>query len=190
VTTSSPRRAAADPDADRRRAVGGVPVDRPFLPAGGPPGASVTRASRPQGPGFFSSGGVPIVPLIEADGSRSESDASRNSSLTPSSPDAQQRGCAGSRFSLRGSCERRRCDPPRELASSICCSTECRGSPGDGLRACGSGAGVGWCRSGGGMDPAEVGARLEKRSGVLVRAGLHCSPNGHRPRTFPPGPCA
>ena len=39
-----------------------------------------------------------------------------------------------------------------------------------------------------GMDPADVGARLEKRSGVLVRAGLHCSPNGHRALgTFPAG---
>jgi cysteine desulfurase / selenocysteine lyase len=39
-----------------------------------------------------------------------------------------------------------------------------------------------------GMDPAEVGGRLEKRSGVLVRAGLHCSPNGHRAiGTFPVG---
>ncbi|MBP2682805.1 MAG: cysteine desulfurase family protein, partial [Deltaproteobacteria bacterium] len=39
-----------------------------------------------------------------------------------------------------------------------------------------------------GMDPAEVGMRLEKRSGVLVRAGLHCSPNGHRALgTFPEG---
>ena len=39
-----------------------------------------------------------------------------------------------------------------------------------------------------GMDPAEVGMRLEKRSGVLVRAGLHCSPNSHRALgTFPAG---
>ncbi len=39
-----------------------------------------------------------------------------------------------------------------------------------------------------GMDPAEVGMRLEKRGRVLVRAGLHCSPNGHRTLgTFPEG---
>ena len=39
-----------------------------------------------------------------------------------------------------------------------------------------------------GMDPAEAGMRLEKRSRVLVRAGLHCSPNGHRAiGTFPVG---
>jgi len=39
-----------------------------------------------------------------------------------------------------------------------------------------------------GMDPAEVGRRLESGHGVLVRAGLHCSPNGHRTlRTFPAG---
>jgi selenocysteine lyase/cysteine desulfurase len=39
-----------------------------------------------------------------------------------------------------------------------------------------------------GMDPAEVGRRLEWEHGVLVRAGLHCSPNGHRTLgTFPEG---
>ena len=39
-----------------------------------------------------------------------------------------------------------------------------------------------------GMDPAETGWRLEKRYGILVRAGLHCSPNSHRTlRTFPEG---
>ncbi len=39
-----------------------------------------------------------------------------------------------------------------------------------------------------GMDPAEVGRRLEKGYGILVRAGLHCSPNGHRTLgTFPSG---
>ena len=39
-----------------------------------------------------------------------------------------------------------------------------------------------------GMDPAETGRRLEKGFGILVRAGLHCSPNSHRTlRTFPEG---
>lgn len=39
-----------------------------------------------------------------------------------------------------------------------------------------------------GMDPAETGRQLEKRFGILVRAGLHCSPNSHRTlRTFPEG---
>jgi selenocysteine lyase/cysteine desulfurase len=39
-----------------------------------------------------------------------------------------------------------------------------------------------------GLDPAEVGRRLEREHGVLVRAGLHCSPNGHRTLgTFPAG---
>ena len=39
-----------------------------------------------------------------------------------------------------------------------------------------------------GMDPAETGRRLEKRFGILVRAGLHCSPNAHRTLgTFPEG---
>jgi selenocysteine lyase/cysteine desulfurase len=39
-----------------------------------------------------------------------------------------------------------------------------------------------------GMDPAETGRRLEKRYGILVRAGLHCSPDAHRTlRTFPEG---
>jgi selenocysteine lyase/cysteine desulfurase len=39
-----------------------------------------------------------------------------------------------------------------------------------------------------GMDPAETGRRLEKGFGILVRAGLHCSPNSHRTLgTFPEG---
>ncbi len=38
------------------------------------------------------------------------------------------------------------------------------------------------------MDPAEVGQRLEAGYGILVRAGLHCSPNAHRTiGTFPEG---
>lgn len=38
------------------------------------------------------------------------------------------------------------------------------------------------------MDPAETGRRLEKGFGILVRAGLHCSPNSHRTLgTFPEG---
>ncbi len=39
-----------------------------------------------------------------------------------------------------------------------------------------------------GMDPAETGRRLEAEAGVLVRAGLHCSPDSHRTiGTFPEG---
>jgi cysteine desulfurase / selenocysteine lyase len=39
-----------------------------------------------------------------------------------------------------------------------------------------------------GMDPGEVGRRLDKEFGVMVRAGLHCSPNAHRALgTFPEG---
>ena len=39
-----------------------------------------------------------------------------------------------------------------------------------------------------GMDPAETGRRLERRFGIMVRAGLHCSPNSHRTLgTFPEG---
>ena len=39
-----------------------------------------------------------------------------------------------------------------------------------------------------GMDPAAVGMRLEKKFGILVRSGLHCSPNSHRTLgTFPEG---
>lgn len=39
-----------------------------------------------------------------------------------------------------------------------------------------------------GMDPAEVSRRLESGYGILVRAGLHCSPGAHRTQgTFPEG---
>jgi cysteine desulfurase/selenocysteine lyase len=38
------------------------------------------------------------------------------------------------------------------------------------------------------MDPGVVGMRLEKTFGILVRSGLHCSPNSHRTLgTFPEG---
>lgn len=39
-----------------------------------------------------------------------------------------------------------------------------------------------------GMDPAEVGGRLDEEHGVLVRTGLHCAPAAHRTiGTFPAG---
>jgi cysteine desulfurase family protein len=39
-----------------------------------------------------------------------------------------------------------------------------------------------------GMDPVVVGMVLEKKFGILVRSGLHCSPNSHRTLgTFPEG---
>ncbi len=39
-----------------------------------------------------------------------------------------------------------------------------------------------------GKDPAAVGMDLEKKYGILVRSGLHCSPNSHRTLgTFPEG---
>ena len=39
-----------------------------------------------------------------------------------------------------------------------------------------------------GKDPAQVGLRLEREFGILVRSGLHCSPASHRTLgTFPDG---
>jgi len=39
-----------------------------------------------------------------------------------------------------------------------------------------------------GMDPAEVGRRLDEEKGILCRAGLHCAPAAHRTiGTFPRG---
>lgn len=39
-----------------------------------------------------------------------------------------------------------------------------------------------------GMDPGEVGRRLDKEHGIMARAGLHCSPSAHRTLgTFPEG---
>jgi selenocysteine lyase/cysteine desulfurase len=39
-----------------------------------------------------------------------------------------------------------------------------------------------------GMEPSEVGLRLDDESGILCRVGLHCSPSAHRTiGTFPAG---
>jgi selenocysteine lyase/cysteine desulfurase len=39
-----------------------------------------------------------------------------------------------------------------------------------------------------GMDPAEIGLRLDEESGIAARVGLHCSPIAHRTLgTFPIG---
>ena len=194
VVAAAPPR---DPDADRRRPDGGVRADRPFLPAGGPAGRLRSQgASRAAGDRVsLRPGGVPIVPLIEGGrGTTPSPTASRNSSRRPRVRDAEQRGGGWARrLPCVDPAKGGRGDPPqggrprRPAAPRI---VEDPGvtvyGPADPAR---RGSAVSFRVEG--VDPAEVGVRLEKRSGVLVRAGLHCSRTVTAPsEPSPPGPCA
>jgi selenocysteine lyase/cysteine desulfurase len=148
----------------------------------------------PQGTGFlYVREGVPLVPLMEGGtGSRSESD--RQPDFYPDALESGTRnsvGLAGLAVSLawllRGGVDRIRKKETELLADLLDGMEKIPGvtvfGPRDPAR----------CASVlsflvDGMDPAETGRRLEKRFGILVRAGLHCSPNSHRTlRTFPEG---
>ncbi|HWS15550.1 MAG TPA: aminotransferase class V-fold PLP-dependent enzyme, partial [Candidatus Methylomirabilis sp.] len=171
-----------------------VPIDLSSLPVDLLAASGHKGLLGPQGTGFlFVREGVPIVPLIEGGtGSRSESD--RQPEFFPDALESGTRnsvGAAGLAVSLawilrKGVATIRR----REVALVDRLLKGLSGIPGvkvygpaDPAR---RGSAVSFRVEG--MDPAEVGLRLEKRSGVLVRAGLHCSPNSHRALgTFPAG---
>ncbi len=148
----------------------------------------------PQGTGFlYVREGVPVVPLIEGGtGSRSESD--RQPDFFPDaleSGTANSVGIAGLSVSLAwllrkgiDRIRRKETDLLEELLEGM-------GRIGDvtvyGPRDPSRRASVVSFLVEG-MDPAETGHRLEKRFGILVRSGLHCSPNSHRTLgTFPEG---
>jgi len=148
----------------------------------------------PQGTGFlYIREGVPLVPLIEGGtGSRSESD--RQPDFLPDAFESgtlNSVGIAGLSFSLawllrRGidRIRRKETDLLEELMEGM---GKTRGVISYGPREPSRRASVVSFLVEG-MDPGEVGRRLEKGFGVLVRAGLHCSPNSHRTLgTFPEG---
>jgi len=179
---------------DAAQTAGSLPIDLSSLPVDLLAASGHKGLLGPQGTGFlFVREGVPIVPLIEGGtGTRSESD--HQPEFFPDALESGTRnsvGAAGLAVSLSwilrtgiGTIRR------KEIAlvdlifrglSKIAGVTVY--GPADSAR---RGSVVSFRVEG--MDPAEVGARLEKRAGVLVRAGLHCSPNGHRTLgTFPAG---
>jgi cysteine desulfurase family protein len=179
---------------DGAQTVGAVPIDLSSLPVDLLAGSGHKGLLGPQGTGFlFVRDGVPLVPLIEGGtGSRSEDDHQPDfypdcmESGTPNSV-----GIAGLSVSLawllkKGVAAIR--DKEVALLAELL----------EGMRRIGGvkvygpddpsmrGCAVSFNIEGG--DPGEVGRRLEHEGGILLRAGLHCSPNAHRTLgTFPAG---
>ncbi len=165
----------------------GLPVD--LLAASGHKGLL-----GPQGTGFlYVREGVPLVPLVEGGtGSRSEDD--RQPDFYPDALESGTQnsvGAAGLAVSLawllrKGveSIRRKETDLLSEIVAGM---ERIRGVTVYGPRDPARRVSVVSFRVEG-MDPAEIGRRLEAEFGILVRAGLHCSPNSHRTiGTFPEG---
>jgi cysteine desulfurase family protein len=179
---------------DAAQTAGSVPIDLSSLPVDLLAASGHKGLLGPQGTGFlYVRDGVDVVPLVEGGtGSRSESDHQPDFY-----PDALESGTqnsvgvAGLAVSLswilrKGVAAIRE----KELALLSELLSGLSGIPG--VRVFGPAdprrraSVVSFLLEG--LDPAEVGRRLEREHGVLVRAGLHCSPNGHRTLgTFPAG---
>lgn len=148
----------------------------------------------PQGTGFlYVREGVPIVPLIEGGtGSRSESDRQPDffpDALESGTPNSV--GIAGLEVALawllRKGVEAVRRKEEELLARLLEGMARIPGvtvhGPRDPSRRVSV---VPFVVEG--KDPAQVGLRLEREFGILVRSGLHCSPGSHRTLgTFPEG---
>lgn len=179
---------------DAAQTAGSVPIDLAGLPVDLLAASGHKGLLGPQGTGFlFVREGVPLVPLVEGGtGSRSESD-----SQPDFYPDALESGTqnsvgiAGLGVSLAWLL-RRGVEKVRRMEAEV------MGNLIEGLeripRVAVFGARDPARRASvlsflvEGMDPAETAQRLEKGYGILVRAGLHCSPNSHRTLgTFPEG---
>lgn len=179
---------------DASQTAGALPFSIPRL------GADLVAASGhkgllgPQGTGFlYVREGIPLVPLIEGGtGSRSEQD--RQPDFYPDALESGTQnsvGIAGLSVSLRWllargveAVRRKERDLLEELFEGMgrIPGVAVHG-PGDPARCV---AVVPFTVEG--RDPVEVGRILEARHGILVRAGLHCSPNSHRTiGTFPDG---
>jgi cysteine desulfurase family protein len=188
------RRAGIFSLVDAAQTAGAIPIDLSDLSADLLAAPGHKGLLGPQGTGFlYVREGVPLVPLIEGGtGSRSEND--HQPDFYPDALESGTRnsvGIAGLGVSLswllRRGVDRIR-EKEMELLSDLI--EGMRKIPGvtlygplDPARC----ASVLSFRVEG-MDPAATGERLEKRFRVLVRAGLHCSPNGHRTLgTFPEG---
>ena len=179
---------------DAAQTAGAVPIDLSILPVDLLAASGHKGLLGPQGTGFlFVREGVRILPLIEGGtGSRSESDRQPEffpDALESGTPNSV--GVAGLAVSLAwilrkgvGTIRRREVALVDRLLRGL------SGIPGVTIYGPADperrGSAVSFRVEG--MDPVEVGVRLERRSGVLARAGLHCSPNGHRAiGTFPAG---
>ncbi len=179
---------------DAAQTAGSVPIDIPSLSVDLLAAPGHKGLLGPQGTGFlYVREGVPIIPLTEGGtGSRSESDRQPEffpDALESGTPNSV--GIAGLSVSLawilrKGveSIRRKEVALVSELLDGISGIHGVRffGPPDPSARV----SPVSFVVEG--MDPSEVGWRLEKGAGILVRAGLHCSPNGHRTLgTFPTG---
>ena len=179
---------------DAAQTAGAVPIDLRRLPVDLLAASGHKGLLGPQGTGFlYVREGVRIVPLIEGGtGSRSESD--RQPVFFPDALESGTQnsvGIAGLAVSL-GWLLRKGVDTIRRKEEEITARLLEGMARIPGVRLFGpqdpslSVAVVSFLVEG--MDPAETGRRLEKGYGILVRAGLHCSPNGHRTLgTFPNG---
>ena len=188
------RKAGAYTLVDAAQTAGSIPLSLSGLSADLVAASGHKGLLGPQGTGFlYIREGVPLVPLIEGGtGSRSESD--RQPDFLPDAFESgtlNSVGIAGLSVSLAwllrkgvDTVRRKEMDLLEELVEGMgrIGGVTVYGPREPSRRA----SVVSFLVEG--MDPAEVGRRLEKGFGVLVRAGLHCSPNSHRTlRTFPEG---
>jgi cysteine desulfurase family protein len=179
---------------DAAQTAGSLPIDLADLPVDLLAASGHKGLLGPQGTGFlYVRKGISLVPLVEGGtGSRSEDDSQPDffpdalESGTPNSVGAA--GLAASlSWLLRKGVERVREKEKALLAELIEGMEKIPGVTMFGPRDPDRCASLLSFRVDG-MDPAETGRRLEKGFGILVRAGLHCSPNSHRSLgTFPEG---
>jgi len=179
---------------DAAQTAGGFPIDLESLPVDLLAASGHKGLLGPQGTGFlYVREGVPLVPLVEGGtGSRSEDD--HQPDFYPDALESGTRnsvGLAGLSVSLAWLLRKRvECVREKEVALLADLIEGMEKIPGVTLFGPRDPARCASVLSFlvDGMDPAETGRRLEKRFGILVRAGLHCSPNSHRTlRTFPEG---
>ncbi len=179
---------------DAAQTAGSVPIDLSILPVDLLAASGHKGLLGPQGTGFlYVREGVPLVPLIEGGtGSRSEDDHQPDFY-----PDALESGTQNSvgiaglavslSWILRRGVERIRrgeMEAMERLLEGIAKIPRVTVfGPKDPAK---TASVLSFVVEG--MDPAETGSRLERRFGIMVRAGLHCSPNSHRTiGTFPEG---
>ncbi len=179
---------------DAAQTAGSLPVSLSELPVDLLAASGHKGLLGPQGTGFlYVREGVPLVPLVEGGtGSRSEDD--RQPDFYPDALESGTQnsvGAAGLAVSLawllRRNVEAIRRKETEFLSKIVAGMESIRGVTVYGPRDPARRVPVVSFRVEG-MDPAEVGRRLEAEFGILVRAGLHCSPNSHRTiGTFPEG---
>lgn len=171
---------------DAAQTAGAVPISLSGLPVDLLAASGHKGLLGPQGTGFlFVRKGVPLVPLVEGGtGSLSEDD-----SQPDFYPDALESGTQNSvgaaglavslAWILRRGVESIRRKEMGLVGRMVAAMERIRGVSVHGPRDPARRIAVVSFRVDG-MDPAEVARRLESGHGILVRAGLHCSPDSHR----------